>query len=330
MKNKNKLITVICGIIGIALIVVGYSFYSKSDANNQTFSNDDYNINNNGGNVAVKVDGYYYVMGKNFFVKMDKDNNIVTNIGKENNISSFANEPFMQIYGDYIYYAVGGYFKTLYRYNYKTNNIELYTEQNDVIAESAIISTYFIRDDKLLYQPYAKDYYYAINLKDNSYEKLKNLEFAATGVIMSYEPNMYKNNIIYEKGDQLNYLDVTKNEIKTVINHECENALIYNNKLYYQYNNGIYKSNLDGTNEALVYEDSFSDLLAVYKDYLYLSKGYSVKVVNINTGEEINTIENCRNSSIAVDKFICTDYIKSTAYSYDLDGSNEKLIYNNK
>jgi len=327
-KNKTKLIAIICGIVGIALIIFGYLFNSEKTSN-KVFTNDDYNINNNGGSVAVKIDDYYYVMGQKFFVKIDKDNNIVTDIGKANNTTSFDYDPYMQVYGDYIYYAVGGAYKYIYRYNYKTNNIELYTEPKDVISDSAIISTYFIRGDKLYYQPYSEDYYYSINLKDNSFEKLNKLGLSAIGVVMSYNPNMYGNNIIYSVSKKLNYFDVEKNELKTIISHDCSKYIVYNNHIYYEYDGAIYKANMDGTNETLVYDGDYTDFLTVYENYLYVSKGYSAKIIDIKTGEEINKIETCKNYSIAVDKFICTDYRNNNAYSYNLDGSNQQLIYDN-
>lgn len=326
--NKNKIVAIICGITGIVLIASGY-FFNQNQISNNFFTNDDYNINNNGGSVAVKIDDHYYVMGKSFFVKIDKNNNIVTNIGKENNISSFDYNPYMQVYGDYIYYAVGGYYKNIYRYNYKNNTIELYTEITEAISESAIVSTYFIRGDKLFYQPYSKKYYYSINLKNNSTEKIENSDLYAYITALNFENNMYGDNIIYTKNKNLNYLDVSKNEVKTVISHDCDNFIVYNNQIYYEYNSAIYKSNIDGTDETLIYDGDYSDFMTIYKNYLYVSKGYSAKIIDISTGEEINNIQNCINYSIAVDKFICTDYRNNNAYSYNLDGSNQQLIYDN-
>lgn len=327
-KYKIKLIAIICLIIGIVLIISGL-IVNKEKNTSKIFTNDDYNINNNGGGIAVKIDDYYYVMGAKFFLKIDKNNNIVTNIGKENDISSFDDNPYMQIHSDYIYYAVGSYYKKIYRYNYKNNTIELYTDATKINKESSIVSTYFIRGDNLIYQPYSKKYYYSINLKNNELIKIEHQDLYAYLTPLNLEDNMYKNNLIYSKSGKLKFLNISANEAKDIIPHKCNNFIVYNNQIYYEYNSAIYKSNIDGTNETLVYNGDYNDLMTIYDNYLYVGKGYQAKIIDLSTGKEINNIGNCKNYSIAVDKIICT-YKDNSSYSYNLDGSNKKLIYDNQ
>jgi len=270
MKNKKWIILLLI----IALFIIGITtirYFSK----NKISKNDLYNPNNNGGNLAVKVDGFYYIMGTDFFIKTDENNNIINNIGKANNTSSFTIDPNMQIFGNYIYYSVGGYYKEIYRYNYKDNKIEKYELPEEIkYASSAgdgLCSSYFIRQNKLYYQPYAEDYYYEINLDNNEYKKLQELGFSEQAIVLSFAPNMYKDNIYYNKSNKLNCLNVQSDKIETIITHECDNMIIYNNKLYYSYDNGIYKSDLAGKKEELIYEsDQYISLVSVNDKYLYI------------------------------------------------------------
>lgn len=342
MKRKRWIIVILIVIILITLGITSILYLNK----NENSENDMYNVNNNSGNLAVKINEFYYIMGTDFFIKIDENNNTIKNIGKENNISNFTTEPNMQIFGDYIYYSVGGYYQEIYRYNYRNNKIEKYELPEEIRKASGagegVCSTYFIRKNNLYYQPYAEDYYYEINLETKEYKKLKNLEVSAQTIILSFEPNMYKDNIYYNKNNQLNCLNVKSNTINTIINHKCDDVIIHDNKIYYCYNNGIYKSDISGKNEELIYNSNESaSLITINDKYLYIettagassinillggTSTKSLKIIDINTKEEVNEIKNYKNISIIEEKLIITNYEEKEAYIHGLDGSGKTLI----
>ena len=341
MKKNNKIIAIVIIII-IVIGILGCVLFKKSSGligGGSAFSNEENNINNGGqtSNMAIKIDGYYYIMGKEFFIKVDSKGKVVSNIAKDNNTTEFVDRPYMQVYGDYIYYdKEGGFYKKLARYNYKTNKIEDYTIpkkiQDELVSYKNLASSFYIRGDKLYYQPYSNDYFYIIDLDDNSVSKTESLDVSAYKTVVSFDSNVFDGKLYYSIEKTCNYLDFSNNKSKKIADTECTNIIFTDKNIYYEdaYTSKTYKSDLEGTNTSEIYDGKNGDFATMYKNILYTYSGYyEGREFNIIKNDKvINTIP-CEQIAIATDKLICIRYDQSV-YSYDLSGNNEQFIYENK
>ena len=342
-KMKKKKIIIAIVIVAVILLgVIAYFIFGKEDKalkESSYFSNEENNINNGeqSGNMAIKIDNYYYIMGKKFFIKVDSKGKVVSDIGKENNTTEFAARPYMQVHGDYIYYdKEGGFYKKIARYNYKTNKREDYTIpkkiQDELVSYKNLASSFYIRGDKLYYQPYSNDYFYIIDLDDNSVSKTESLDVSAYKTVVSFDSNVFDGKLYYSIEKTCNYLDFSNNKSKKIADTECTNIIFTDKNIYYEdaYTSKTYKSDLEGTNTSEIYDGKNGDFATMYKNILYTYSGYyEGREFNIIKNDKvINTIP-CEQIAIATDKLICIRYDQSV-YSYDLSGNNEQFIYENK
>ncbi|MBN2853195.1 MAG: DUF5050 domain-containing protein [Clostridia bacterium] len=131
------------------------------------------------------------------------------------------------------------------------------------------------------------NFIYKVNLSDLTYEQLNEGAFSEMSYIdgwLYYLSSSDDNNTSFVRQD------INSKKIETLLEGKGEQAIIYDNEIYYRFDGYIYKADLNGTNQEKVVDDWCSIFTIGNGKIIYVREMYEIKTCDMN-GKNIKSVK---------------------------------------